>query len=73
MHNSTIYVFFYFNLINKYNINVDLFRLGQGAVTASYKGANKISDFLEDEEIAELNNVTLSERVLLYGCSCLAR
>ena len=33
--------FFYYNLINKYNIIVNLFCLGQGAVAASYEGANE--------------------------------
>jgi len=35
--------------------------------------ANEISDFIEDEEIEELGNVKLSERILLLGCSWLAR
>jgi hypothetical protein len=72
MHNSTIYIFFYYNLINQYNVNVNSFCLGQDAVTASYEEANEISELLEDEEIEELNNVILSEEILLYGCSCMA-
>ena len=35
--------------------------------------ANEISEFIEDEEIEELGNVKLSERILLHGCGWLAR
>ena len=39
---------------------------------AWYDEANGISDFIEDEEIEELGNVKLLERILLHGCSWLA-
>ena len=51
MHSSKMYVFFYYNLINKYSINVNSCCLGQGAVVARYEEASEISDFIEDEEI----------------------
>ena len=31
-----------------------------------------MSDFIEDEEIEELGNLILSERILLHGCCWLA-
>ena len=73
MHSSKMYVFFYYNLINKYSINVNSCCLGQGAVVARYEEASEISDFIEDEEIEELGNVILSEMFLLHGCNWLAR